>query len=308
MLTVTGLVRHFQAMHSGSVPVRAVDGVSFTLADGELVGLTGESGCGKSTLARTLLRLVEPTSGTVELDGTQVTALSRSGLRKFRPRMQLISQDPESAFNPRNKIGESVAEPFRVLHGVSLKKAIEMSEDYLSMAGFDMELVERYPFELSGGQIQRAAVARALAGRPSLIVADEPTSSLDPSAQAQIAQTFQRINSEHGISLLWISHDLPLLSCVCDRIAVMHAGKIVECGPPGDITIRPVHHATRSPTDIMSATLSDRPPVGVLNEEFYRESQYRAARDSSGTTVRPQNTYSPFTGLQTDDKTRSRHT
>ncbi len=304
MLKVTGLVRHFRTRNNNSGIVRAVDGVSFTLAGGELLGITGESGCGKSTLARTILRLIEPDRGTVVLDGTEITALSQGRLKNFRPRMQLISQDPESAFNPRYPVGASIAEPFRILDKVSGKKALELSEEYLARAGFDPGLSGRYPFELSGGQLQKAAVARALACRPTLVIADEPTSALDPSAQAQVARLFQQINRDHEISLIWISHDIALLSRVCQRIAVMHAGKIVGYGTPGELLGNPAHPVTKSlPTQSDGAGPDSRPllmhgevPAKPVRCAYVTDCRESSARWKSSPLQSPDRREDPATG------------
>ena len=233
LLEVTDLVKHFP-IKSGIVVdrevarVRAVDGVSLTLNEGETLGLVGESGCGKSTLCRAILQLTEPTSGSVRFAGEELVGRSRRDLRPLRRQMQMIFQDPFASLNPRKRVGQIIGDPLE-LHG--LAKGAELKrrvQELLDRVGLQPEHYNRYPHEFSGGQRQRIGIARALALQPKLIVADEPVSALDVSVQAQIINLLDELQDEFGLSYLFVAHDLGVVRHVSDRVAVMYLGKIVE--------------------------------------------------------------------------------
>ena len=234
LMEVRDLVKHFP-ITKGIVfnkrvgEVRAVDGVSFDVIRGETLGLVGESGCGKSTTARLMLRLIDPTSGSVKIDGREIAEAKGAELKALRREMQMIFQDPYSSLNPRKTIGSIISEPF-VIHGMK-KGAGERKrsvQELMDVVGLNPEHYNRYPHEFSGGQRQRIGVARALALKPKLIVADEPVSALDVSIQAQILNLLRELQREMGITLIFIAHDLSVVRHMCDRVAVMYLGKIVE--------------------------------------------------------------------------------
>jgi peptide/nickel transport system ATP-binding protein len=206
----------------------AVDQVSFSITRGETFGLIGESGCGKSTLGRILLRLIEPSSGTVRFDGVELTTLSKRELRQFRPRMQIVFQDPDTSLNPRMTIGRCVAEPLEIWKNLGRHETTDEVLELLELVGLQPDLISRYPFELSGGQKQRVALARALALDPEFIVADEPTAALDLSVQAQVLSLLRDIQRRRNLTLLFISHDPQVIRRMADRVAVMRDGKILE--------------------------------------------------------------------------------
>lgn len=244
-------------------PVRAVDGVDLDIRRGETLGLVGESGCGKSTLGNALLRLVEPTAGTIELDGTDVTTLGRRGLRSLRRRVAMIFQDPYASLDPRSTIGDVVAEPLQV-HGLHPGRDGRRRRvgELLELVGLPAAAAERYPHELSGGQRQRVGIARALAGEPDFVVCDEAIASLDVSIQAQVLNLLARLQRELTLTYLFISHDLSAVRHISDRIAVMYLGRIVELGDAARVVDAPQHPYTRV---LMSAV-----PVPVPADERAR--------------------------------------
>jgi peptide/nickel transport system ATP-binding protein len=226
---------------------RAVDGVSFEIARGETLGLVGESGCGKTTVGRAILRLIEPTSGVVELDGVDVGACSGDRLRRMRRGTQIVFQDPAGSLNPRMRVGEIVGEPLlvhRLVRGRAARRARAL--ELLAKCGLpDAGAADRYPHEFSGGQKQRIAIARALATGPRLLVCDEPTSALDVSIQAQILNLLKDLRRDLGLAMLFISHDMGVVAHMCDRIAVMRAGRIVEMGMGAEVISSPREGYTR---------------------------------------------------------------
>jgi oligopeptide transport system ATP-binding protein len=248
-LEVSGLVKHFAVgsrLAGNRGIVRAVDDVSFSLAPGELLGLVGESGSGKSTVANCILRLVEPTAGTIHLQGTDITHLSRRELRPYRRKLHMVFQDPYSSLNPRLTCGQIVGEPLQ-LHGLAKGAKLDRQVSTLfDKVGLRPELRFRYPHELSGGQRQRVGLARALSVSPSVLVADEPVSALDVSVQASILNLLRDLQRDMGFSCLFITHDLSTVEFICDRVAVMYLGQIVELAPREQLFADPKHPYTQA--------------------------------------------------------------
>jgi oligopeptide/dipeptide ABC transporter ATP-binding protein len=251
LLEAVDLVKYFP-VRSSSVrrgireQVHAVDGVSLEVRRGETLGVVGESGCGKSTLGRLLVRLHDPTSGTVRFDGKDITSLSRSALRPVRREMQMIFQDPYASLNPRKRVIQIVGDPFRIHHTGGEQQIRKRVQELLEVVGLSADHVNRFPHEFSGGQRQRIGVARALALAPQLIVADEPVSALDVSIQAQVVNLLDDLQDEFGLTYVFIAHDLGVVRHVSDRIAVMYLGVVVEIAPADDLYVRPVHPYTEA--------------------------------------------------------------
>jgi oligopeptide/dipeptide ABC transporter ATP-binding protein len=249
LVEVDGLVKHYRShgfLQAARPPVRAVDGVSFSIAKGETLALVGESGCGKTTVGRTLLRLQEPTAGHVTFEGTDVFSLGARELRAMRRRAQIVFQDPYSSLDPRMTVGDSIAEGIEIhalAKGAEVRRRVEA---LLAEVGLDPSYVDRYPHEFSGGQRQRIGIARALAVEPSFIVCDEPVSALDVSVQAQVLNLLGDLQKARGLSYLFIAHDLAVVRQLAHRVAVMYLGRIVEIGPTAEVLGRPRHPYTQA--------------------------------------------------------------
>jgi oligopeptide transport system ATP-binding protein len=245
LLSVRGLTKHFPA--SGGALVKAVDGIGFDLAAGETLALVGESGCGKSTTGRMLLRLTEPTGGSVQFDGIDLLGLGRRALRERRRELQIVFQDPYSSLSPRLRVEDIIAEPLDV-HGLCRTPAARRERviELLRLVGLDAVHLRRHPFEFSGGQRQRIAIARALAPEPRLIVADEPVSALDVSIQSQVVNLMQDLQARFSVAYVFISHDLAVVRHIAHRVAVMYLGRLVEIGETDALFGAPHHPYTQA--------------------------------------------------------------
>jgi oligopeptide transport system ATP-binding protein len=250
LLEVTDLVKHFPVRRGILVDreaggVRAVDGISFAIPRGQTLGLVGESGSGKSTTCRAVLQLLKPTSGSVRFEGREIAGLSRRRMRPLRREMQMIFQDPQSSLNPRKRIGQIVADPLRrqgIASGTELRRRVD---ELLELVGLSPSHHSRYPHEFSGGQRQRVGIARALALKPKLVIADEPVSALDVSIRAQIVNLLDNLQDELGLTYLFVAHDLGVVRHIADRIAVMKEGRIVEQGSADQVCDRPADPYTK---------------------------------------------------------------
>jgi len=250
LLQVSNLVKHFQVggglFGNRAGLVRAVDGVSFEIRRGETLGLVGESGCGKSTVARSVLRLVEPTGGSIRLDGNDITHLSKAEMRPHRRSMQIVFQDPFASLNPRMTAGDIVGEPLSV-HGLATgREKQERVAKLFAQVGLRPDQMRNFPHQFSGGQRQRICIARALALGPRLIVCDEPVSALDVSIQAQVINLLIDLQREHGLSYLFIAHDLAVVAHISHRVAVMYLGRIVEIADKTELFKNPRHPYTQA--------------------------------------------------------------
>ncbi|WP_199848047.1 ABC transporter ATP-binding protein [Streptomyces dysideae] len=268
LLRVEGLVKHFPIkkglLQRQAGAVKAVDGIDFEVRRGETLGVVGESGCGKSTMGRLITRLLEPTGGRIEFDGTDITHLSTGGMRPLRRDVQMIFQDPYGSLNPRHTIGTIVSAPFR-LQGVEPEGGVKKEvQRLLDLVGLSPEHYNRYPHEFSGGQRQRIGIARALALKPRMVVADEPVSALDVSIQAQVVNLMDDLQEELGLTYVIIAHDLSVVRHVSDRVAVMYLGKIVELADRDQLYTAPMHPYTKA---LMSAVPVPDPRRGAAKSE-----------------------------------------
>jgi peptide/nickel transport system ATP-binding protein/oligopeptide transport system ATP-binding protein len=236
--------------------VKAVDGVDFAIREGETLGLVGESGCGKSTVGRTILHLLEPTSGHVKFDGIDIFEANKRDIKKLRKDMQIIFQDPYASLNPRKPVGDSIMTGLNIHKIGSKTERLDIVMDTLSRVGLDAYHVHRYPHEFSGGQRQRIGIARAIALKPKFIVCDEPVSALDVSIQSQVLNLLQDLQEEFGLTYLFIAHNLSVVEHISDRVAVMYLGKIVELAPRKELFLNPLHPYTQA---LMSAIPIPKP-------------------------------------------------
>ena len=245
--------------------VQAVDDVSLKVVRGTTLAIVGESGCGKSTLARLLARLIEPTSGTVLLDGADVTGASSKELLKLRRDIQIVFQDPYACLNPRHSIGQSIGTPIRIQKTMSRTDEKNRVQELMELVGLNVEHYNRFPHEFSGGQRQRAGIARALALQPKVIIADEPVSALDVSIQAQILNLLEKLQADLNLSYVFIAHDLSVVRHIADEVAVMYLGKIVEIGTPAAVYGVPSHPYTQA---LMSAVPVPNPQIGAKRQRI----------------------------------------
>jgi oligopeptide/dipeptide ABC transporter ATP-binding protein len=250
LIEVDGLKKHFRGgsglLSFRRTTIRAVDGVSFSIARGEVVGLVGESGSGKSTVGRSILRLIEPTAGSIRFDGVEITSLSKQALRRLRRRMQIVFQDPYGSLDPRRRVEDLIGDILDI-HGLARGEARRARVlELLGQVGLPAEHISRYPHQFSGGQRQRIGIARALAVSPDFIVADEPVSALDVSVQAQIVNLLVELRRKLGLTMLFISHDLSVVEHLCDRVVVMYLGRVMESASVAEIYARPRHPYTQA--------------------------------------------------------------
>jgi ABC-type oligopeptide transport system ATPase subunit len=243
LIAVENLTKHFPV--GGGALVHAVEKVSLSVGHRETLAVVGESGCGKSTLAHLMIRLLKPTSGTINLDGTDITSMSNRAMREHRRKLQIIFQDPFASLDPRRPVGKAVAEPL-IVHGLAKDADVdETVAELFEKVGLTRDMIRQFPHQFSGGQRQRICIARALALQPQLVIADEAVSALDVSIQAQVINLMMDLQSEMGLSFLFISHDLAVVERVSHRVAVMYLGQIVELGPRAAIFENPQHSYTR---------------------------------------------------------------
>jgi oligopeptide/dipeptide ABC transporter ATP-binding protein len=285
LLEVRGLKKYFykeKAFSRDKQPIRAVDGIAFSIRKGETLGLVGESGCGKTTAGKSVLRLIEPTSGQIFFKGEDLLRRDREGMRKLRPRMQFIFQDPYESLNPRMKVGAIVGEGLEV-HRIALgKEKDERVSDILQKVGLHPQDAFRYPHEFSGGQRQRIGIARAISLNPELIIADEPVSALDVSIQAQILNLLMDLRDQLSLTYLFISHDLRVVKHISERIAVMYLGKIVEMAGAEELFRQPLHPYTQ----LLLTSIPKLIPLKA-REKLVDKEEYRPIPSEQGCLFQP---------------------
>ncbi len=297
LLDVVGLKKYFPVRRGiwqrrvGTV--RAVDDVTFKVLKGETLGLVGESGSGKTTIARSVVRLTAPTAGHILFDGQDLDSLHTKDLRKIRPKMQMIFQDPYSSLNPRMNVGRLIGEPLLEHTTLSTADRRARTAELMSIVGLDPEFADRYPHEFSGGQQQRIGIARALVLNPSLVICDEPISALDVSIQAQIMNLFEDVQERFGLTYLFISHDLGMIRHMCNRVAVMYLGRIAEMGSADDVYRHPQHPYTKA---LLSSVPRPNPRVRRERERIVLSGEIPSPSDPpSGCSF---NTRCPFVAPQ----------
>ncbi|MBN2159490.1 MAG: ATP-binding cassette domain-containing protein [Spirochaetes bacterium] len=272
MVTIAGLAKFYTTRKAGLFErpgtVRAVDSISFTIPEGQTLGMVGESGSGKTTAARSILRLIEPDAGEIIIGGTRVHELQRRDLRAFRKNMQIVFQDPYSSLNPRMTVEKIISEPLRVHTGMTRAEINNAFEEIISLVGLEKTHRDRYPHEFSGGQRQRIGIARALALNPRFIILDEPVSALDMSIQGQILNLLRDLQKKMGLTYLFVSHDLAVVEHMSDRIVVMYLGRIVEESPKKNLYARPLHPYTRSLMKSIPGTRPVKHGFGVIAGEI----------------------------------------
>jgi len=270
ILELHNLTKYFPATAGGIFTrakglVKAVDGVNLTVGRGETVGLVGETGCGKTTVGRTVMKLYEPTSGEIKFDGEDITHFKRKEMKHVRSKMQMIFQDPFSSLNPRHTVGSIIASSYTI-HGIEPEGGVEQSvRELLDLVGLNPEHLNRFPHEFSGGQRQRIGIARALALKPKLIVADEPVSALDVSIQAQVVNLLDDLQKEFSLSYLFVAHDLSIVQHISDRVVVMYLGKVMEMAPTQELFEHPRHPYTKA---LLSAVPVADPRIGRSRERI----------------------------------------
>jgi len=281
LVQVEGLKKHFPITRGIIIQrqvgaIRAVDGVTFDIYRGETLGLVGESGCGKTTTGRTILQLYRPTAGRVIFDGIDLTAVKGGELRRTRQRIQMIFQDPYASLNPRMTIARIISEPLRTHKLASGKEQVERVQELLQIVRLNPRFINRYPHEFSGGQRQRIGVARALASDPEFIVCDEPISALDVSIQAQVVNLLEDLQDELGLTYLFIAHDLSMVRHICNRVAVMYLGKIVELAQKDELYDHPIHPYTQA---LLSAVPVPDPPLERKRQRIILEGDVPSPAD-----------------------------